>query len=131
MSDLSRVVAQNQGPLASDLGTPVSTKPAPGTGIFNNTVGTAAEKVLSKSTSPRGCVRRVKLYNPTTGVTLGYTTTTGVAPTLTSTVVGGGATDGSCVAPQSSEYFNVADNCDVYLSASAAASPYQLTVVEV
>ncbi len=124
-------VMQNQGPVHGNLSTPVATKPATTSGIFNHTVGTSAEKVLSASTTFTGKVRRVKIYNPTSGVTLGWTTRIGAAPTLTSSVAGGGAADGSCVPPQSTEWISVPDNCDLYLAASAGASPYQLTISEV
>lgn len=127
----SRIVNQNQAPISGDLGTPTGTEPITATGIVNSTVGVAAEKVVSKSTNPAGRARRLKIYNPTAGVSLGYTTTRGAAPTLTSTVAGGGAADGSCIPAQSTEWVTIPDDCDLYMAASAALSPYQITLVEV
>lgn len=133
VQSFDRVIQQSYGPLNRDLATPVNTKPATAVGVFNNTVGTAAEKVLSAATVPAGKVRRVKIFNPTSGVMLGYTTATkgAAAPTLTSSVAGGGATNGSPIPAFATEWFSVDDSTDLYLAASAAASPYSLTISEI
>lgn len=115
--------------LPNNLGTPTSTEdPGVAGGIANTTVGVAAEKVLSGAAGLNG-LRRVKIVNPTAGVSLGYTTVPAgaTAPTLTSTVAGGGAADGSHIFPSSSEVIMVPCNADLYLAASGAASKYQLT----
>lgn len=120
-------------PLPTSLGTPTGTEPITGSGIVNSTVGIAAERILRGVAVTRGGVRRCKLYNPTAGVMLGFTTvaTDATAPTLTSSMAGTGAADGSPVPPQTTEWFTVSDASDLYLAASAAASAYQLTVLSI
>lgn len=128
---LAKSIITGLGPLSQPLGTPVSTKPALGSGVFNNTVGAAAEKVLAGGGSTK--VRRVKLCCPLAGRNLGYTTVTQGAAAPTVTAVGDGTvTDGSLVVGGNgaTDAFELADYLDLYLAASAAATPYNLTVVE-
>lgn len=122
------------GPLSGAApGTPVSTKPATTAGIFNNTVGAAAALVFQGTpNSSAQKTRRFKLASPKAGVNIGYTWVKAgtAAPTLTA-VGDGTATDGSLVMGGSvSEWFNLDDDVDLYLAASAAATPYQIHVVD-
>jgi hypothetical protein len=132
MSGVERSIQTGLGPVNQALGTPASTQPATGSGVFNSTVGTSAVKVLSSAGDPTK-VRRVKIVAPVAGTNLGWTTviTNAAAPTLTATGTGT-ATDGSLVegGGGATEWINLAGNLDLYLAASAAATPYQLTVVE-
>jgi hypothetical protein len=123
------------GPINQPLGTPVNTQPATGTGIFNNTVSAAATKVLSASASPQNKVRRVKIVAPLAGTNLAWTTVKSGAPAPTLTAYAGGvqaATDGSLIegGGGAEEWFSIPDTLDLYLAASAATTPYNMTVVE-
>jgi hypothetical protein len=119
-------------PLPVSLGTPVNTKPATAAGIFNNTVGTSAEKILSASTTNVGRGRRIKLHNPDPAKSLAFTTVLrgAAAPTLTAGVAAT-ATDGCPVPPGATEWFILSEDSDLYLAGSAAGSPYSLTIFEV
>lgn len=125
-------IINSLGPLQGPLGTPVNTKPALAQGIFNNTVGAAAEKVLSGSTN--GKKRRVKIVAPAPGTHLGWTTVTRgtTAPTLTAGITGGVATDGSLIegGGGATEWLSLSDDVDLYLAGSGAGVAYQLTVLE-
>jgi hypothetical protein len=133
MTSPARNIQVGYSPLPDNLSTPVSTKPATGQGIFNSTVGTSAEKILScVATATTGKKRRIKLANPDPAKVIAYTTRVrgGAAPTLTAGVAAT-ATDGSPIPPGGAEYFTLTENADLYLAGSAAGSPYSLTVAEV
>lgn len=117
------------GPVPSALGTPVSTKPATGVGVFNSTADLTATKVLSAATSHAGALRRVTIANPNAAAYLAWTTVVKgtAAPTLTAGIAAT-ATDGRPIPPGEERTFLLNEMADLYLAASVAATPYSLTV---
>lgn len=130
MTTPNRAIVSGLGPLTQPLGTPAATKPMTGTGISNTTVGATGEKVLS-TTSDNKKIRRVKIYAPTGGSFLGYTTVANGGSASTMTAVGNGtATDGSIVQGGTEEWISLLGNQELWLAGNAAGTKYQLTVVE-
>jgi hypothetical protein len=129
-TSVQRLLMSGVGPLNGEL-LPSSTVPATGSIILNATVGTTATKVLSASTSPAHKSRRVKVDCRTAARKLGIALRTNGGASPAHTAVGDGtATDGIIVEPGAPEWLTIPATTDLWLVASAAATAYQLTVVE-
>jgi len=129
--NLERVLQTSLGPITGAL--PItSTAPLTGQGILNRPdLGATASKVLSAGSD--GKVRRVSLMCVTVARNIAWTTVAKGAAAPTITAVGdGSANEGKLImgGGGASADFNVADNLDLYIVASAASTAYQLTVVE-
>lgn len=130
-SSVERILQTSAGPIMGAL--PMgNTAPLTGQGILNRAdLGTTVSKVLSAGNA--GLIRRVSLMGVTVGRNIAWTTVAKNAAAPTMTAVGdGSANEGKLImgGGGASADFNVADNLDLYIVASAAATVYQLTVVE-
>lgn len=126
-----RVLQTSSGPITGALPT-TATAPLTGQGILNQAdLSTAARKVLSAGND--GKVRRVSLMGVTAGRNIAWTTVAKNAAAPTITALGdGSANEGKLImgGGGASADLNLADNLDLYIVASAAATAFQLTVVE-
>jgi hypothetical protein len=133
MYGIEQALKSGLGPLTGAMPT-TSTIPLTGSGVLNNTQSTAAVKVLSANTDPKGKIRRCTLTCLTAGRNLSYVTVPAgtSAPTLTAVGDGASANDGLLIVGGggASRDFSIADNLDLYISASLAGTAFQLAVVD-
>lgn len=131
----SAAITSALGPLSGTIGnTPAPSASAlTGQGIQNATVGTSATKTLAAHATPNGRVRRLQILNLSSSAFLAWSTAAaGSSSTSATTASGTGtATDGVLIPPSAPPVeISIVDNLDLYLVASAAATPYQLVCVE-
>jgi hypothetical protein len=133
MYAIEQALKSGLGPLTGALPT-TATAPLTGSGVLNSTTGTTALKVLSGASDPKGKIRRCTLTCLTAGRNLSYATAivNATSPTLTAVGDGTGTNDGLLIIGGGGAFrdFSIADNLDLYISASAAATAYQLAVVD-
>lgn len=122
------------GPLYGDLGTPTGTAPLSASGILNGAaLGTTATKVVAGGANA-GKTRRCKIVCVTDAVRLAYAIVPAGATAPTIKADGDGSADeGSLImgGAGATEWVSIPDTHDLYLVASAAATSYQVTVVQV
>lgn len=138
MSNVSqqRAVQTSLGPLNVAFPLPTSTAPITSSGVLNVTLGTGRTLVIGPNATAgqgpaRGLVRRCKILVLTNGQNAAWLPVaqgTAAAPAFTAT---GAATDGSLITGGSpAEEVSFSDSLDVWMTASAAATLVQITVVE-
>jgi subtilase family serine protease len=128
---VERSIQTALGPITGALPT-TNTPPLTGQGILNAAnLSTTPVKVLSAGNN--NLIRRVSIMCVTAGRNIAWTTVAKNATAPTITAVGdGSANEGKLImgGGGASADFNVADNLDLYIVASAASTAYQFTVVE-
>jgi hypothetical protein len=100
--------------------------------VNDSALGTTPVKILSGSSTIHGRVRRCRLLIVTAARNVAWTTVDRGATAPSITALGAGAaTEGVLILPEERVFnFNVLDNKDVYVVASAASTVVQLAYTE-
>ena len=125
-----RSIISSLGPITRATGTPSASALA-ASGVVNQTIGTTPVKLLSGG-STKGIVRKCRLCAPAAGnIAFAAVVKNDTAPTITA-VGDGTATDGPILVGGGGivAEFDLSDHLDLYVVASAAATPVQLWVEE-
>jgi hypothetical protein len=129
--NIERVLQTSAGPITGALPS-TNTAPLTAQGILNGAaLSTTPVKVLSAGN--QNLIRRVSIMCVTAGRNIAWTTVARNAAAPAITAVGdGSANEGKLIIGGGGAFyeFNVADNLDLYIVASAASTAYQFSVVE-
>lgn len=134
----SKATVTGLGPRLTQPMTATGTGPLGGaasaTGVLNLTISTTPVRVLKADDYGKGNARKVRLcVTPATSNNVAYLPVAKDATAPTITALGAGAATEGILLPNGGgiiETFDVADNLDLYLVASAAGTVIQFAVVD-